>query len=332
MSSADPQPPPSLGAAVVGLYALLPSEFTAARNAAAADAGRAGDKDLAKRIKALPKPSTAAWLVNLLAHRRREDLEQVLELGAALREAQEDLDQKQLRRLSTERQRLLRAIVRQARDLASELDHPVSESLAAEAEQTLWAAMTDPSAADAVASGQLVRSLAASGWEEVDLDGAVADPDSITHGAGGRTGSGAGPGAGPGRVGAVKDKGGSRDSAAVRLRQAEARRAVRKAQADLEEAAAAEHRAQEALDAAQREVDESAGRRDELTDEIDELRERIRQLEREVATVDRRSGKLERERDHARRAARAARRTAEKARQKLTDAQDAADAGTDSGR
>ncbi|MCQ1953978.1 hypothetical protein [Arthrobacter sp. zg-Y238] len=319
MSSADPQPPPSLGATVVGLYALLPSEFTAARNAAAADAGRAGDKDLAKRIKALPKPSTAAWLVNLLAHRRREDLDQVLELGAALREAQEDLDQKQLRRLSTERQRLLRAIVRQARDLASELDHPVSESLAAEAEQTLWAAMTDPSAAEAVASGQLVRSLAASGWEEVDLDGAVADPDSIAHGAGGR--------AGAGRVGAAKDKGGSQDSSAVRLRQAEARRAVRKAQADLEEAAAAERTAQEALDAAQREVDESAGRRDELTDEIDELRERIRQLEREVATVDRRSGKLERERDHARRAARAARRAAEKARQKLADAQDAADAG-----
>ncbi|MCQ1956876.1 hypothetical protein NNX39_10215 [Arthrobacter sp. zg-Y826] len=321
MSSADPQPPPSLGATVVGLYALLPSEFTAARNAAAADAGRAGDKDLAKRIKALPKPSTAAWLVNLLAHRRREDLDQVLELGAALREAQEDLDQKQLRRLSTERQRLLRAIVRQARDLASELDHSVSESLAAEAEQTLWAAMTDPSAAEAVASGQLVRSLAASGWEEVDLDGAVADPDSIAHGAGGRAGAGAG------RVGAAKDKGGSQDSSAVRLRQAEARRAVRKAQADLEEAAAAEHTAQEALDAAQREVDEAAGRRDELTDEIDELRERIRQLEREVATVDRRSGKLERERDHARRAARAARRAAEKARQKLADAQDAADAG-----
>ncbi|MCQ1987392.1 transposase [Arthrobacter sp. zg-Y844] len=324
MSSADPHSPPPLGAAVVELYALLPAEFTAARNARAADAGRAGDKELAKRIKALPKPSTAAWLVNLLAHQRREDLDQVLELGAALREAQEDLDQKQLRRLSTERQRLLRAIVRQARDLASELDHPVSESLAAEAEQTLWAAMTDPSAADAVASGQLVRSLAASGWEEVDLDGAVADPDSISHGAGGRAGSGsAADGAGT-----AKDKGGSSDSAAVRRRQAEARRAVRKAETDLEEAAGAERRAQEALDTAQREVDESAGRRDGLTDEIDELRERIRQLEREVATVDRRSGKLERERDNARRTARAARRTAEKARQKLADAQDLSDGGT----
>ncbi|UWX97623.1 hypothetical protein N2K95_02755 [Arthrobacter zhaoxinii] len=316
--------PPSLGAAVAGLYALLPSEFTAARNTLAAEAGKAGDKELAKRIKALPKPSTAAWLVNLLADRRREDLDQVLELGAALREAQEDLDQKQLRRLSTERQRLLRAIVREARDLAAELDHPVSESLAAEAEQTLWAAMTDPSAADAVASGQLLRSLAASGWEEVDLDGAVADPESVPHGAG----SGAGSRHASGGARAPKDKSGTADTAAVRRRQAEARRAVRKAQAELEEAADGEQQAQEALDAAQRDVDESAGRRDELTDEIDELRERIRQLEREVAAVDRRSGKLERERDNARRIARSARRTAEKARQKLADAQDAADEGT----
>ncbi|MCC9206352.1 hypothetical protein [Arthrobacter sp. zg-Y769] len=324
MSAADRQSPPPLGAAVAGLYALLPSEFTAARNSRAADAARAGDKELAKRIKALPKPSTAAWLVNLLADRRREDLEQVLELGAALREAQEDLDQKQLRRLSTERQRLLRAIVREARSLAAELDHPVSESLAAEAEQTLWAAMTDPSAADAVASGQLVRSLAASGWEEVDLDGAVADPDSVPHGAGGR--SGTRPLSGRGAAGQDKDAG--QDTAAVRRRQAEAQRAVRKAQAELEEAANGERQAQEALDAAQQQVDESAGRRDELTDEIDELRERIRQLEREVAAVDRRSGKLERERDNARRAARSARRTAEKARQKLVDAQDLADGGS----
>ncbi|WP_146363006.1 hypothetical protein [Arthrobacter yangruifuii] len=311
--------PPSLAAAVAALYPLLPSEFTAARNTLAAEAGKAGDKELAGQIKALPKPSTAAWLVNLLADRRREDLDQVLQLGAALREAQADLDRKQLRRLSTERQRLLRAIVRQARDLAAGLDHPVSESLAAEAEQTLWAAMTDPAAADAVASGQLIRALTASGWDEVDLDGAVADPDSVPHG----SGAGSPPAGRAGGKGSGSGKAGSVDAAEARRRQAAARRALRTAQAELADAEAAEQRAQEALDAAQRDVDESAGHRDELTDEIDELRERIRQLEREVAAVDRRSGKLERERDNARRAARSARRTAEKARQKLADARDA---------
>ena len=319
MAASSPETPPPLAVAVADLYALLPTEFTAARNARSAEAGRAGDKDLAKRIKSLPKPSTAAWLVNLLADRRRDDLEAVLDLGAALREAQEDLDQKQLRRLSTERQRLLRAIIRQARDLAAELDHPVSDALAAEAEQTLWAAMTDAAAADAVASGQLVRSLAASGWEEVDLDGAVADPDSVRPaGAETRNRSGARE-APPGKASPEPD------DAAVRRRRAAAQRQVRKLQAGVEEAEDSERAAEAALDAAQQEVDDAAGRRDRLTDEIDELRDRIRELEHEVSAVDRQSGRLERERDNARRAARAARRNAEKARQKLADARDAAD-------
>ncbi|MCC3276693.1 hypothetical protein LJ753_12520 [Arthrobacter sp. zg-Y20] len=324
MAAAFKQPEnPPLARVVADLYALLPSEFTAARNARAADAGRNGDKDLAKRIKALPKPSTAAWLVNLLADRKQDDLAAVLDLGAALREAQEDLDQKQLRRLSTERQRLLRAIVRSARDLAADLGHPVSEALAGEAEQTLWAAMTDSAAADAVASGQLVRSLAASGWEEVDLDGAVADPDSVRparSGSGDRTAATSGTAPSPA-------KGAGKDSAADSRRRAAAERLVRKLQSELQDAEGDERTAQEAFDTAQQEVDEAAGRRDRLTDEIDDLRERIRELEREVSAADRQAGRLERERDTARRAARSARRSVEKARQKLADARDAADAG-----
>ena len=321
MAASPPQhePPPPLAAAVADLYALLPAEFTAARNARSAEAGRAGDKELAKRIKSLPKPSTAAWLVNLLADRRRDDLEAVLDLGAALREAQEDLDQKQLRRLSTERQRLLRAIIRQARDLAAELDHPVSDALAAEAEQTLWAAMTDAAAADAVASGQLVRSLTASGWEEVDLDGAVADPESVRP-----AGNANRPAAKEPPAGSSKESRDT-DTAAQRRRRAAAQRQLRKLQAGAEEAEDSERAAEAALDAAQQDVDDAAGRRDRLTDEIDELRDRIRELEHEVSAVDRESGRLERERDNARRAARAARRSAEKARQKLADARDAED-------
>lgn len=320
----DQEEPPPLGTVVAELYALLPSDFTAARNARSADAGRSGHKNLAQRIKALPKPSTAAWLVNLLAVRRKDDLDAVLELGAALREAQEDLDQKQLRRLSTERQRLLRAIIREARELAAELDHPVSEGIAAEAEQTLWAAMTDSSAADAVASGQLIRSLQASGWDEVDLAGAVADPASVRHAD--RFGSVPEAGSAPDPADSTasgRKTGG--DTAAARRRRSAAARTLRKAQQHLDEAETAEQSAGEVLDAAQREVEETSGRRDELTDEIDELRERISRLEQEVSAVDRQSGKLERARDNARRAARAAHRGAEKARQKLDEARAAAD-------
>src|SRR5690606_9142966 len=49
------------------LYAGPPAEFVAARNARAAEVRRAGDRALATRVKALPKPSAPAWAVGLLA-------------------------------------------------------------------------------------------------------------------------------------------------------------------------------------------------------------------------------------------------------------------------
>lgn len=178
--------------AVTELYALMPDAFTAARNQRASEAVKAGDKNLGKAIRALPKPSSAAWLVNMLTLHRPELVSEVLELGAVLREAQSDLDQKQLRQLSGERQRLLRSAAREAGSLAEELGHRVSTAVGAEVEQTLWAAMTDADAAAAAASGQLVRALEANGWDPVDVEGAVADPDWCVrlHREGG---SGAGP-------------------------------------------------------------------------------------------------------------------------------------------
>jgi hypothetical protein len=48
------------------LYALRPQEFTAARDARAAEARRAGDRELADRIRALRRPTLSAWAGNLL--------------------------------------------------------------------------------------------------------------------------------------------------------------------------------------------------------------------------------------------------------------------------
>ena len=309
--------------AVTELYALLPGEFTAARNRRAADAAKGGDKALGQAIRSLPKPSSAAWLVNMLSLHRAELISEVLELGAVLREAQNDLDQKQLRHLSGERQRLLRSAARQAQTLAEELGHPVSAAVGAEVEQTLWAAMTDADAAAAAASGQLVRGLEANGWDPVDVEGAVADPGlvrplpsgtqqtrpSASRGTGGDSGHGSGSDS--------KTSARAGTAAQARKEKAAADRARRAARSSLEEAEREAARAEDALKEAQDEVDAVADRRDELTDEIDELRERIRDLEREVASVDRRAGTLERARDAARRSARAARRAVEKAQTKL---------------
>ena len=297
------------GDTVTRLYSLLPGEFTAARNAEAAAAARAGEPELGKRFKALPKPSSAAWLANMLIREEGPSIAGVLALGASLREAQADLDRDELRRLNAERHRTLRTLAREARELAGRLGNPVSAAVAAEVEQTLWAAMTDPDAAAALASGRLVRGLEANGWEPVELDGAVADPDSaaplVSAAARNRSAPGSAAGKSP------EKKGTSRQQQAAR---AKARKEVGQALDEAREAAAqAEHRLAEV----QSEVESQASFRDGLTDEIDDLRERIRELEREVSELDRRRGTLERSRDKARREARAARRAVERAEAKL---------------
>ena len=51
------------------LYALVPEEFTAARNARAKEAKAAGDAELAAQVQALRKPTAGAWLLNQLVRR-----------------------------------------------------------------------------------------------------------------------------------------------------------------------------------------------------------------------------------------------------------------------
>ncbi len=300
------------GEAITRLYGLLPGQFTAARNAEAAAAARAGDPELGKRFKALPKPSAAAWLTNMLIREEGPSIASVLALGASLREAQADLDREELRRLNAERHRTLRTLAREARELADRLGNPVSAAVEAEVEQTLWAAMTDPDAAAALASGRLVRGLVANGWEPVELDGAVADPDSasplVSAGARGKPRS---SGSGKGSAAKAGTGGTSRQQQAAQAK------ALREAEEQLAGARETADQAEQRLAEVQSEVQSQTSFRDGLTDEIDDLRDRIRELEREVSELDRRRGTLERSRDKARREARAARRAVEKAEAKL---------------
>ena len=53
------------------LYAVPPDEFVAVRKQRQDDARAAGNRTLAREIGALPKPTTAAWVANLLARQQR---------------------------------------------------------------------------------------------------------------------------------------------------------------------------------------------------------------------------------------------------------------------
>jgi hypothetical protein len=74
------------------LYGLVPEEVTTARDGRAAQLRPAGDRELAAAVKALHRPAVAAWLVNAMVRHRGDQVEALLRLGDALREAQSVLD------------------------------------------------------------------------------------------------------------------------------------------------------------------------------------------------------------------------------------------------
>jgi hypothetical protein len=146
------------------LYGLTPSEFTAARDARAKAAKQAGDKDAAREIKALRKPTVTAWLANQLVRHHAAEVGPLAELGAALREATAALSGPQLRDLSRQRNEVVRALVRQARGLAAEAGQAVSEEVARGLEETLNAALADPAQAELLLQGRLSAQLRHSGY------------------------------------------------------------------------------------------------------------------------------------------------------------------------
>jgi hypothetical protein len=164
--------------AAQALYALPFDEFIAARTAAAKDAA-ASDKPLAQAIRSLPKPSVAAWTVNMLAHHSPDAVQQLRTLGQTMQEAQASLDAAALRELARERRKLLGSAVGEARLAAEKQGRKVSGAVATEVEETLRAATADLAAAAAVESGLLLRGLSADGVDQVDLSAAVAVPSAL---------------------------------------------------------------------------------------------------------------------------------------------------------
>ncbi|RZU32564.1 hypothetical protein [Blastococcus saxobsidens] len=149
------------------LYETAPEEFVARRTERQDEARAAGDKALAKEIGALPKPSTPAWVCNLLVRAHRAEIEGLVDLGDLLRDAQQNLAGDQLKALDVQRRQLLGALTRQARALASERGHPVSTAVATQVEETLRAAMSDPDAGEALLTGRLTAPMSYSGLGEV---------------------------------------------------------------------------------------------------------------------------------------------------------------------
>lgn len=299
---AEDAAPDGLAEVAEELYGLDPGEFTTVRNDRAA-ALRAEDRALSDRVKQLRKPTTSAWVVNLLVRHEADQMTQMLDVGEALRQAAADLDADAMRELARQRRRLVNAVAGEGRRLAREHGTRISEQVLRQVEDTLQAAMIDADAAAAVRTGLLLDALNPAGVGSLKVATAVADHTALGKGcarsAGGRTASAGRGGAsrsgdGSGRRAATKRALSAvpeRDPAEVERERQEEERARRAEQRAAARAAVDEARSE--LDAAE---EQRGARRQQVADlqasalqlngELDELRRRIAELEDRLETVD----------------------------------------------
>lgn len=251
------------------LYSLHPGEFVARRTALAAEAKANGDKQLTATIKGLAKPTTAAWAVNMLVRHEADQVTQVLDLGAALREAQASMSGDDLRALGRQRRQLVTAVTRQARVLARDLGQTVGEPVAAQVADTLHAAMVDEDVAAAVRTGLLTRPLAVTGLDPVDVTSAVAYPEALGEHV-------------VRRAPAMSNEPSEQESGRPELTLVEdSSRAIEEAQAVLE-------RAEEAVQAAERRLAKAVGKVEKREAKLLQLHAELEELHRRVAQVEQR--------------------------------------------
>ena len=163
----------SLSAAADELYGADPAGFVARRGELVKQARTAGDKALATHIAALRRPTVAAWYMNLLARAGSTELDELIDLGATMRQAQGALDMARVTSLAPRRRELEHAVQRRLDMLLATQGITASPAAWAEVGHTLTAVAADASAAAAVRSGCLARSLVYAGFGEVDLSDAV---------------------------------------------------------------------------------------------------------------------------------------------------------------
>ncbi len=146
---------------VDGLFAGRPEEFVARRDALAKQLKADGDKDLAAEVKALRRPTVAAWAVNQVARSAKRDMAALLQIGDRLRDAHDALAEgrgdKAIREATIER----RALVAKLTTAAVALLESGGEAQRDAITNTFDAAVADPDAGLEVRAGRLNKEFEA---------------------------------------------------------------------------------------------------------------------------------------------------------------------------
>ncbi|GAA4987097.1 hypothetical protein GCM10023317_12680 [Actinopolymorpha pittospori] len=268
-----------LDEAALRLYGLPPEEFTAARNDLAKRTSADGDTATGTAIKALRKPTLAAWLANQLVRADPDGVSELTKLGEELREAHLSGDGDRLRDLSPRRHELVQKLVQSARTHAKDGGHKVTDGVADRLTETLDAALVDPDAGQLLRSGVLTSALRHVGFGVVDETGEPAQVIPIrTTPTERRTAPGKAD-----KAARRKDE----DRGGDARRRKELQEKVAQATADLDAAEAERAQAEAELDANEHHVDDMRTAVERLTEELDKARRELRKAESRTASLER---------------------------------------------
>jgi hypothetical protein len=254
------------GAAIDRLYGLPLDEFTSARDELAGRLRRDGDASTAAEIKRLRKPTVSAWALNQVSHHNAKQINELIEAGGRLREAQDELlaggGREALDQAAEDERRLVAELARQAERELVAASRSVSSSVQEKLRDTLHAAASDDEAREALSAGRLLREYTATGL------GPLLE-------AGGRGGAG-----GRGQDGTLARRARQLEDRLEKARakqrdleeeRADARRELREARREATRAASALERAEAAEEETRKRADQAGDRVAELETALSDL-------------------------------------------------------------
>jgi hypothetical protein len=302
-------PARSLDREIDRLYELAPEDFTTARDRLAKDLKASGDTEGTARVKALRRPTLAAWAVNQLVRRESGGVDALLEAGDQLRRMQRralsGVSGGGLREATDQRRKAVRTLLNAAEDILKEAGRASAGTLEA-VQATLEAASTDEGAGRMFEEGRLAKEFPPpAGFGTVDGLALVPPPaeprTSSTRAA-----------VAPAKAGRGHGRGSQRDRDAARIAELRAERDQAQRQArDLErEATKARREAQRAGQAAVK-AEEEAERAQRASDEAAQTARKLAATARQAGTE---AARAQRESDRAK-------RSVEQVKEKLTEAQ-----------
>ncbi|MGY4772890.1 hypothetical protein ACXC9Q_38800 (plasmid) [Kribbella sp. CWNU-51] len=296
--------------AVLELYGLPPEQFTAARNQLANTLRDAGDATGSASVKALRKPSVAAWLANRLVRIAPEQIAELTEFGDQLREAHSTADRDRLKRLTPRRHAMVQRLIDTARADTTSTARTITPTAAQRLAETLDAALVDPGAAQLLRSGCLTSALRHVGFGVVDESGEPAAVAAVPKKTSRPTPAVRMPArkAAPSKKSATTRK--TTQQELLRRQRAELQDSLRQVEADYAEAEETRRASESELDANEHHIADMQMTIERLTGELEQTRRELRQAQG-------RTRKLERAPTHAARAAAAATRRRDAQQQRL---------------